>query len=365
MVSIVIPTFNEQINVIKISDRINAAIHNIYDYEIIFVDDSLDDTPEYLKKAKCMYDNIKYLHRTGKGDLATAVVSGINMSKGDIIVVMDADLQHPPELLPDMIKNIEEGWDIIIPSRHLLGGEEEGLNFFRKIISHTAATIGKLVLKKLRNISDPTGGFFAFDKKVLDGVVLNPVGWKILMEILVRGKYSTVKEIPYKFEKRDYGNSKMSFIQQVNYLRHIFRLVIDSPDDRRIFMFALVGFFGIILNMIVYNVFVLCGFSISISGTISASIAMIGNFILNRNFTWKDKKTKRFFAEAYKYMAVSLCGIMINIMILRILHYKLEMNYNIANLIGIWGAVLWNYNLNRLWTWKTYKEPLANYEKKL
>lgn len=351
MVSIIIPTFNEKINVIKIVDRIKTAIDNIYDYEIIFVDDSSDDTIEYLEKLKNMYKNIKYSHRTGERGLATAVVSGIDMSRGDIIVVMDSDLQHPPELLPEMIKNIEE-YDIVIPSRHLTGGDEDGLNIFRKIISHTASAIGKLFLKKLRNISDPTGGFFAFKKKILDGIILSPVGWKILMEILVRGKYSKVKEIPYKFEKRDYGNSKMSFIEQINYLKHIFRLVKDSADDRRIFVFAIVGCVGVIVNMIFYNIFVFCGFNISISGTFSALIAMIGNFILNRNITWKDKKTEKFFAEAFKFLTISSCGIIINIIILSSLHYKLKVNYNIANLIGICGAVLWNYNLNRLWTWK-------------
>jgi dolichol-phosphate mannosyltransferase len=352
MVSIVIPTFNEKMNVIKIADRIKTAISNIYDYEIIFVDDSSDNTPEYLENLKYMYKNIKYLHRTGKGGLATAVVCGIDMSKGDIIVVMDGDLQHPPELLPEMIKNIEEGWEIIIPSRHLIGGDEGGLNIFRKIVSHTASAIGKIFLKKLRNISDPTGGFLAFKRKILDGVVLNPVGWKILIEILVRGKYTKVKEIPYKFEKRDYGNSKMSFVEQVNYLKHIFRLVRDSIEDRRIFIFAIVGSLGVIINMIFYNIFVFCGLGIGISGTFSALIAMIGNFILNRNITWKDKKTENFFVEALKFLAISSFGIIINIIVLSSLHYKIKVNYNIANLIGICGAILWNYNLNRLWTWK-------------
>ncbi len=352
MVSIVIPTFNERLNVIKIADRIKAVMANIYVFEIIFVDDSTDDTPEYLKKLNNMYKNISYLHRTGKGDLSTAVLCGIEMSKGEMIVVMDADLQHPPELLPEMIHTLEEGCDIVIPSRHLLGGDEDGLNFFRKIVSHSAALIGKIFLKKLRDVSDPTGGFFGFKSEILEGVILNPVGWKILMEILVRGKYSKVMEIPYKFEKRDYGNSKMSFRQQINYLRHIFRLVMDSAEDRRIFIFAMVGSLGVFVNMLFYNVFVICGFGISISGTFSALIAMIGNFILNRNITWKDKKTRNVFTEAFKFMAISSCGIMINIIILRFLHYRLEVNYNIANLLGICGAVLWNYNLNRLWTWK-------------
>lgn len=225
MISIIIPTFNEKINVIKIADKVEAALDNKYIYEIIFVDDSLDDTLKYLDMVKKKYDNIKYKHRYGKRGLATAVISGIEMSRGETIIIMDADMQHPPELLPEIIKNIEQGNDLVIPSRYLEGANEEGLNIFRKIISHMASLIGKMFLKEIRNINDPTSGFFAFKREILKGVKMNPIGWKILIEILVRGKYKTIAEIPYEFKKRSYGDSKMSFREQINYLRHIFRLV--------------------------------------------------------------------------------------------------------------------------------------------
>lgn len=262
------------------------------------------------------------------------------------------EIYSTPRLLPEMIKSIEEGCDIVIPSRYLTDIYKNDLTVFRKIISTTASVIGKILLNKLKNISDPTSGFFAFKKNILEDVVLNPIGWKILIEILVRSKYSKVKEIPYKFEKRNYGNSKMSFMEQINYLKHIFRLIRDSVDDRRIFIFAMIGSLGVIINMIFYNIFIFCGVAISISGTLSALIAMLGNFILNRNITWKDKRTPKIFLEVFKFFTISSCGIIINIAILYSLHYKLKVNYNISNLMGICGAVLWNYNLNRLWTWK-------------
>jgi len=144
----------------------------------------------------------------------------------------------------------------------------------------------------------------------------------------------------------------MSFIEQINYLKHIFRLVLYSVDDRRIFIFAMIGSLGVLINMIFYNIFIFYGVNISISGTLSALIAMFGNFILNRNITWKDKKTEKIILEILKFFTISSCGIIINIVILYSLHYKLKINYNISNLGGILGAVLWNYNLNRLWTWR-------------
>jgi len=241
MISIIIPTFNEKVNVVKVADKIESVLGNKYIYEIIFVDDSLDNTLEYLEIVTKKYDNIRYRHRYGKRGLATAVVDGIEISKGKTIIVMDADMQHPPELLPDIVENIEQGYDLVIPSRHLKGANEAGLNIFRKIISHTASTIGKIFLKELRNINDPTSGFFAFKREILRDAKMNPVGWKILIEILVKGNYKRISEIPYEFKKRNYGNSKMSFNEQINYLRHIFRLIRYSiltnhlVDIRRIF----------------------------------------------------------------------------------------------------------------------------------
>ncbi|MCH3965906.1 MAG: glycosyltransferase family 2 protein [Clostridium sp.] len=352
MVSIVIPTFNEGINVVKIANRLKHVIYGILDYEVIFVDDSTDDTVTYIEKLIHKYKNIKYLHRENQRGLATAVVSGINMSLGKLIVVMDSDMQHPPEIIPGMVKYLKNGYDIVIPSRHLSGGDEYGLNIFRKLISHTALFIGKFFLKELRCITDPTGGFFAFNKNILDGISLDPIGWKILIEILVRGNYKNIKEIPYKFEKRQYGKSKMSFKEQFNYLRHIFRLVLSSSDDRRIFAFSLVGFSGVIVNMIVYNILIYFGLSVTISGTLSALTAMIGNFTLNRNITWKDKKSKKVFYEAFKFISVSIIGIIIDVAVLIFLNYKFKVNYNTANLSGICASILWNYNINRLWTWR-------------
>ncbi|WP_446897191.1 GtrA family protein [Clostridium sp. LBM24168] len=340
MVSIIIPTFKRKMNVVKIAEGIRTTVDNVNDYEFIFVDDNMDDTTKYMDRLKYTYKNIRWLHSGEQEDLATAVASGISISRGSIIVVMDSDLQHSSELLPEMVDDIKNGYDIVIPSRHLSG------------TSHTAAFVGKFFLKELRNISDPTGGFFAFRREILNGIALSAIGWRILVEILVLGKYTKVKEIPYKFGIKDYDNSNMSFSCWMDYLKHIFNLVRYSVEDRRIFLFAVVGFLGILVNMTFYNIFVLCGIAVGLSGTFSAIIAMALNFVLNRNITWRDKKSNRLFQEAMRFLVVSSFGITINIVILSFLHYKFKVNYNIANLTGICGAVFWNYNLNRLWTWK-------------
>jgi dolichol-phosphate mannosyltransferase len=278
--SIVIPTFNEKNNVRLIATKLMAILNQEKcTYEILFVDDSLDDTPIVLEQLCHEFSEIRYLHRKNERGLASAVVNGFHHSEGDQIIVMDADLQHPPELIPLMLKRLSQA-DIVIPSRFVPGGSDGGLNVFRKLISGIARGIGCISIKKLRPISDSTSGYFALKRMVVNQVHLDPIGWKILIEILVKGKYRTVHEIPYSFVAREAGESKMSSKEQWNYLRHIARLVNNSPEDRRFYSFCAIGILGVFVNLLclhlLLNVFDIGQLSSSIG---SSCIAMLHNFL--------------------------------------------------------------------------------------
>jgi dolichol-phosphate mannosyltransferase len=160
--------------------------------------------------------------------LAGAVVMGFSLAGGDVLGVMDADLQHPPEILPIAYEHISDGADLVIPSRFIDDGMDEGLNIIRKAISSTAKYLGKLLFSKLRKVSDPTGGFFLMKKDVIKNVSLNPTGWKILMEVLVLGHYQNVVEIPYEFQKRNADFSKMQAHVMIDYILHLSSLFIRS-----------------------------------------------------------------------------------------------------------------------------------------
>lgn len=179
--SIVIPTYNEADNVRLIADRIQRVLSGkTASYEILFVDDSIDHTPAVLAELSRKIPQVNYLHRKGKKGLASAVVAGFNRARGSLIIVMDADLQHPPELIPLILKRLVKA-DIVIPSRFISGGSDGGLNGLRKLVSWTARMIGRISITRLRDISDCTGGYFGLNRSVIAAAKLNPIGWKILM----------------------------------------------------------------------------------------------------------------------------------------------------------------------------------------
>lgn len=352
MLSIVIPTFNERENVEIISDRISKTLGEI-PYEIFFVDDSLDDTPEYLKRVSENDKRVRYIHREVRGNLATAVVLGIQESSGDLITVMDADLQHPPELLLDMMDAMTDDVDIVIPSRFIPGGDDGGLKGFRKFASWLARVSGQVVLKDLRSVTDPTGGFFMFRRSVVDGVELKPIGWKILIEILVRGNYRKTAEIPYAFQIREHGESKFSFREQINYGLHLMRLVKDSPKDRRFFVFCLVGGLGFFIDMAGYAFFLeVCHVPAVVSAAASAVISMLVNFVLNSRLTWCDRSQKNPGGRLAKYTLVSLIGIAIQAATVFVFHDRLGIGKYIAKFCGVLLGTIWNYIVNNKWTFK-------------
>lgn len=223
--SIVIPTYNEADNVGNLVNQVDYALRGI-DYEVIFVDDSTDHTPEMIRRTQVENPRVRMEHRTEEKGLATAVLKGFSLAEGDYIAVMDADLQHPPQILRPMYFALESGADFCVPSRFIPGGSDGGLGPYRKLVSGVARYIGKILLPCLRHITDPTSGLFMFKKEVISGDCdLQPIGWKILIEVLALGSYHRVIEIPYKFQARPTGESKLSSKVTVEYIKQVFGLM--------------------------------------------------------------------------------------------------------------------------------------------
>ncbi|MDD4601103.1 MAG: glycosyltransferase family 2 protein [Negativicutes bacterium] len=365
--SIVIPTYNEKVNVGKITDKIRSVLAaEDYSYEILFMDDSSDDTPTVLKQLTRQYHEICYIHRNNERGLASAVVEGFNQSKGDYIIVMDADLQHPPELIPLIMKRLTRA-DIVIPSRFIEGGSDGGLNWLRKLISWTARSIGRLSIKRLRPISDCTSGYFGLKRQVLTAADLNPIGWKILMEVLVKGNYESVHEIPYSFVARDAGQSKMDLREQLNYIKHIARLVVNSPEDCRFFSFCLIGALGVLVNIACFamliNLFQLNG----LIGSLGASLlAMLHNFIWNDKVTWKRCQQPIGWRRLIKLpMFMTICGfgIALTALFAQIFIWQ-YWNIYLGQLTGIIIATCWTYTANSRWTWpNSVKDNAINHNR--
>lgn len=219
--SIIVPTLNEKKNIEKLVHRVNKAISNNFKYEVVIVDDnSQDGTYNKIKQLCPKYPITPILRKKEKG-LASAMIEGFKNSTGNILCVMDADLSHPPEKIPEMIKCIKDNdYDIVVASRNILGGRIKNWPLQRKLISK----IGILLAKPLTDVKDCVSGFFMIKKSVIDGVKLRPKGYKILLEILVKGKYEKIREIPYTFQDRVHGKSKLKTKIILEYLNQIIRL---------------------------------------------------------------------------------------------------------------------------------------------
>ena len=221
MFSLVVPTFNERANIGPLIGRIEAVLkQQPFEFEIILVDDNSPDETWRLAQEIAKEDSrLHVIRREGARGLATAVVDGWKAAKGKILGVMDADLQHPPEILPDLLEPIlNERADIVIGSRHTSGGGVGEWNLPRRFISWGAATIAFLVLPQiLRVVQDPMSGFFLMKRSVIDSALLKPTGYKILLEILAKGNFQRIIEVPYIFEERKNGKSKLGLKQYLEF----------------------------------------------------------------------------------------------------------------------------------------------------
>ena len=228
--SIIIPTYNERENLPILIERILKSLnqHNITNYEIIIVDDnSPDGTGEIAEQLAKQYKNIKVLHRPAKMGLATAFLDGVKLAKGNIVALMDADLQHPPELLPELYQAILNGYDMAIASRYIKGGGTENWSTKRKIVSKGAIILAHILFPESRKIKDITSGYFTIRKDIIQNKKLNPIGYKIMLEIVVKAKPKRIIEIPFIFKSRTKGRSKLSSKEFINYLKHLINLCIE------------------------------------------------------------------------------------------------------------------------------------------
>ncbi len=224
-ISIVIPTYKEAGNVellVKSIDRV--MLISDYKYEVVIVDDnSKDGICDAVSALACKFP-VRIKVRRAERDLSASAIDGLRMSTGDMLVVMDADLSHPPDKIPELIKPIiDKECDISIGSRFVKGASIEGFGIFRKI----NAIVSRALACPLVTVSDPMSGFFAFRKDLItDYGILNPIGFKIGLELLVKSGTESIVEIPIIFGKRYAGKGKLSISQQFKYLQHLFRLLL-------------------------------------------------------------------------------------------------------------------------------------------
>jgi dolichol-phosphate mannosyltransferase len=234
--ALVIPTLNEAGNIPVLFQRVQAALAALdLDYELIVVDDdSRDGTANVVQQQSAVDPRIRLLVRKGQRGLAGAVIHGWKHTDATWLGVIDADLQHPPEILPELLNAIRAGNDIAIASRYVTKNSVTNWNRMRQLISR-CGTLATVPLQRpgLR-IKDPLAGFFVVRRECIEGIELQPQGFKILLEILVRGRIRKAKEIPFQFSQRHAGASKASVkvaLQYFTLLGKLSRYAIFRPGQ--------------------------------------------------------------------------------------------------------------------------------------
>jgi dolichol-phosphate mannosyltransferase len=228
--ALVVPTLNEAGNIELLVQRVQAALSRIaIDYEILVVDDgSTDGTCEIVRRLSQSDSRVRLLERKNEKGLAGAVLHGWRHSNADLLGVIDADLQHPPEVLPALITSVLDGNDIAIGSRYVNTTHVSGWNPIRQAISRVSTLVTlPFQRKKGVRVTDPMAGFFVVRREAIEGIDLQPQGFKILLEILVRGRIRTAAEVPIQFGLRHAGKSKADMKVAFHYFSLLGKLSRD------------------------------------------------------------------------------------------------------------------------------------------
>lgn len=354
-ISILVPTYKEAKNIPVLSEKIDHAMKNAgLPYEIIVIDDdSNDGMIEAVDKIKHEY-SISLKVRKGERGLSSAVIAGFDICAGGIIVVMDADLSHPPQKIPELVMPIVNGAsDFVIGSRFVEGGSVAHFNWYRKL----NAWVSKILAKPFTKATDPMAGFFAFHRRILEpSIKLNPLGFKIGLEIIVKASPKKISEIPIEFQERLHGESKLSLKEQLNYLLHVKRLFeYKYKIPAEFIKFCLIGGSGMIVDLtfvflsmqIFLNIDAIPqSFHFRIARVIGFVFALTSNFLLNRRFTFAKANTGNIYRQYATFFIVSLIGFTVNWSISVYLNETtlfFNAHYLIAALMGILAGTLINF----------------------
>jgi len=372
-ISIIIPTYNESENIIKILRSIGEILPKNVPTQAIVVDDNSPDgtgkfVEDYLKNVKKIADyTIEIIHRKAKNGLGSAILNGIQHAKGDTIVVMDSDFSHPPQIIPKLIESIKKyQYDIAVASRYIKGGKIQGWSLKRKIMSKFATLIAKKGLGI--DTKDPMSGFFAFKRNIIKGLNIDAIGYKILLEILVKTRDVNVKEIPYTFQDRELGSSKLTMKTIFDYYRSVWKLYrygkpYEKQEKRssvkflyKAGRFYTVGASGFIVN---YMISLLFAGGISDlwylhANVIGIAVSISTNFILNKTWTFGDRdfRIKKTIYQYGKFAMFSSLGALVQLGVVYFLVDSNEVSYPLALILAVITAAFGNFVLNKKWTFK-------------
>ena len=362
MISLVVPTYNERGNMAALVERTGAALASTSEpFELIIVDDnSPDGTADAVRALQDGRPWLRVLVRTQDRGLSTAVMAGWQIARGDILGCMDADLQHPPEVLANLVEELQRTRaDIVVGSRHVHGGGVSDWSLSRRFVSWTATLLATMILPgTLAEVRDPMSGFFLLRRGVIRRATLKPRGYKILLEVLAKGEYTSVREVPFVFEERVEGGSKIGTSIMWDYVAQLARISFETGEAVRIGKFALVGLSGALVNLFAYRWLEGgAGLSVWSAATVAAAAAIVNNFIWNETFTFPESRKAspgwmRMLRRFGMFTLISAVGLVLNVAVVELLIAVLHWPWMVGVSAGIVIAGAWNFFANANLTWR-------------
>jgi dolichol-phosphate mannosyltransferase len=371
--SLIVPTYNEGQNIEQIvrllCRLLDQALAN--NYELIVVDDDSPDKTWQLAQALTdHYPHLRVMHRQTERGLSTAVIRGWQASRGEIIGVIDGDLQHPPEVLLKLLSEIDQGADLAVASRHVEGGGVSSWSAVRRFLSRGAQVLGLIVCPALvGRVSDPMSGYFMLRRSAIANRYMSPLGYKILLEVIGRGQIDRIAEVGYVFQERNAGESKVTWKLYKEYIQHLLQLRLSSGRIGRLrrkldfpigrfLRFGAVGLSGLIVDMGgLYLLYQVLGFPLTRSAILAAEFAILNNFFWNDRWTFGDiakhqGQWKQVVKRLVKFNLICLAGLILKILLLNVLFNGFGLNPYIANFLAIAAVTLWNFWINLKLSWR-------------
>ncbi|MEU7320484.1 glycosyltransferase family 2 protein [Streptomyces griseoviridis] len=329
-VTLVVPTFNESANIRELLRQIAESVPSQLPCEVVFVDDSTDDTPDVIREAArhCPFP-VTVLHRAEPvGGLGGAVVEGLRAATSEWIVVMDGDCQHPPFLVPELVATGERtGAGLVVASRYIEGGSRAGLaGGYRVAVSRAATWLTKSLFPRgLRGISDPMSGFFAIRRADITADTLKPLGYKILLELAVRGRPARVGEVPFVFQDRFAGHSKSGAREGLRFLRHLIGLRTASPAARLI-GFGLIGASGFLPNLLGLWALTRAGLHYVPAEIAANQLGVAWNLVLIEHLLFRDRRGhRRWWDRACRFALLANADLVLRIPLIALLVHRFGM----------------------------------------
>jgi dolichol-phosphate mannosyltransferase len=346
-VTVVVPTYKEVENLPHLIGRLAKVREEAaLDLDVLIMDDDSHDGSAELVAAR-PEPWVRMVVRTADRGLSPSVLDGMRRAQGDVLVCMDADLSHPPEAIPQMLRKLEEGADFVIGSRYVKGGStSDDWGFLRWINSRVAT----MLARPLTSARDPMAGFFAFRRSTFQaGHAFNPVGYKIGLELIVKCGCERVVEVPIHFEDRQLGKSKLTMRQQLLYVKHLRRLYTHKFGAwSQLVQFLTVGGLGTAVNLVLLTAILHLGAAPKVAVATAIVLSMCFNFVLNRRFSFGESRKDSWVRQFVGFMTACSIGALINYAVtLLFMGGRHALRPQLAALVGIAAATAFNFVASR------------------